>query len=130
MIRILLVCLTLVAFYPVSSRSEDQTRLDVETLIANVISGIDYSGQEIFLSGVALSASNPDQKLLNVGSRQTYQSGEYDNYVAVHDVAVNIAKGIPVTVKIRIEASYAAKMGEETFVMIEGRLLECVSCER
>ena len=130
MIRTLLLCLAVAAFYPVSALSDDETRLDVETLIANIISGIDYSGQEIFLSGVALSASGPNEKLINLGSQQTYESGRKDNYVAVYDVGVNIAKGTAVTLKIHIEVSYAAKLGEETFVMIESTFLECVSCKK
>ena len=103
-------------------------QFDVGTLIDRVIAGEDFSGQELIISGVALNETTSWDRLVNVGTRATYQSGAYSNFVSVYDTSVKIEQGANVKIQVLVETSMATTMGGKSFVTIETAFRECVSC--
>ncbi len=120
--------LLLTILFSVQANAEAE-QIDVGTLIDRVIAGEDFSGQEIIISGVALNQTTSGDRLVNVGTRKTYQSGAYLNFVSVYDTNVIIKEGAVVRVRILVEMSRAVTSGGKSFVMIDTAFRECLSCD-
>ena len=104
-------------------------QIDVGTLIDRVIAGEDFSGQELIVSGVALNQTTSGEgRVVNVGTRETYKSGSYLNFVSVYDTSVTIKEGAVVRLLVAVEMSRAANLGGESYVMIDTAFRECLSC--
>ncbi len=104
-------------------------QFDVGTLIDRVIAGEDFSGQELIISGVALNETTSADRLVNVGTRATYQSGAYLNFVSVYDTNVTINEGSNVQIRVLVETSIANTVGGKPTVIIETAFRECLSCK-
>jgi len=91
---------------------------------------MNYSGNDMTVSGIAFPATGDDRKLINVGSPEAYESGDYAHYISVYSAGIHVEEGTPVTLEIHIERSFGAKVGEDTFVIIESKLLKCISCKK
>jgi len=112
-----------------SAQADAETeQIDVGTLIDRVIAGEDFSNQEIVIIGVALNQTTSGDRLVNVGTRATYQSGAYSNLISVYDTSVKIEQGTNVKILVLVETSMAATLGGKSFVTIETAFRECVSC--
>ena len=123
------VCLAaLILISPSVQAESSAAQIEVGALINRVIAGEDFSGKEIVVSGVALNKTSSADRLVNIGTNETYKSGAYLNFVSVYDVSVTINEGKYVSVRILIESSMATKMGKESVVLIESAFVECVSC--
>ena len=103
-------------------------QVDVGSLIDRVIAGEDFSNQEIIISGVALNQTTTGDRLVNVGTRATYQSGAYLNFVSVYDTSVTIKEGANVKIRVFVEISRASTIGGNPTVMIETAFRRCLSC--
>lgn len=120
-----------IAMLSMVAEARDQAGvMDVGTLIDQVVSGKDFSGKELLITGIALEKTGGESSLLNIGTASTYKSGVYTNFVSVYDVNAIIAKGSKVKIRALVENSSAAKLGTETFVTIETTFIECVSCRK
>lgn len=108
--------------------ADDTARVSAGDLISQVISGQNFSGTELRVSGVALSKTSAGSGLVNLGSQATYRSGVYENFVSVYDVPVNISQGSSVELLVTVEESSAVKLGERIFVTIETSFLRCIKC--
>ncbi len=109
--------------------SAETEQVDVGTFIDRVIAGENFSNQEIVISGVALNQTTSADRLVNVGTRATYQSGAYLNFVSVYDTNVIIKEGAVVRVRVVVEMSRAVTSGGKSFVMIDTAFRECLSCD-
>jgi len=103
-------------------------QIDVGTLIDRVIAGEDFSGQEMIIRGVALNKTTSGDRLVNIGTRESYQSGVYLNFVSVYDTSVTIREGAVVRIRVVVEMSRAATVGGTPTVLIETAFRECLSC--
>jgi hypothetical protein len=130
MTRFLAACLAFAALVPILSLGEAETTMDAGTVIQNVIAGMNYSGNDMIVRGIAFPATGDDRKLVNVGSPQAYESGNFAHYISVYGAGIHVEKGTPVTLEIHIDRSFGAKVGEDTFVIIESKLLKCISCKK
>lgn len=102
--------------------------IEVGALIKRVIDGEDFSGKEIIVSGVALNQTTSGDRLVNIGTNETYKSRAYLNFVSVYDTSVTIKEGKYVSVHVQVETSMATKLGGKSTVLIESAFLECLSC--
>ena len=108
--------------------SAETEQVDVGTFIDRVIAGENFSNQEIVISGVALNQTTSADRLVNVGTRATYQSGAYLNFVSVYDTSVTIKEGDNVRIRVLVETSMASTIGGKPTVLIETAFRECISC--
>lgn len=108
--------------------SAAQDSLTVDALIDRVISGEDFTDRTLIVSGVALNASTATNSLLNLGSRETFESGRFLNFISVYDTSANIAEGQFVRIRVLVETSQATKVGGESVVAIETVFEKCISC--
>lgn len=104
--------------------------IDVGLLIERVISGEDFSGRELVITGVALNQSTPQDDLVTLATPDTYRSNVYDNFVSVYDTSVIIEKGAVVRVRVHVEQSFFVAVGAKRFVAIQTEFRECLSCRR
>jgi hypothetical protein len=102
--------------------------IQVGALIDRVIAGEDFAGKKLIISGVALITTTTNERLVNLGTRKTHNSGAFENFVSVYDTDVLITQGKDVSVQVLIETSSAAKLGDRSFVMIESAFIGCVDC--
>ena len=107
----------------------ESERVDVGNLIDRVIAGEDFSDRDIIISGVALNQTTSADRLVNVGTRATYQSGAYLNFVSVYDTSVTINEGSNVQIRVLVETSMASTIGGKPTVIIETAFRECLSCK-
>jgi len=121
LIFILLTALSL----PANSTPEE---IEVGALIKRVIAGEDFSGKEIVVTGIALNQTTSGDRLVNIGTNETYKSRAYLNFVSVYDTSVTIKEGKYVSVRVQVETSMATKLGGKSTVLIESAFLECLSC--
>ena len=108
--------------------SEGAVEIDVGAMIDSVISGTDFGDQELVISGIALNQTGNGTSILNLGTMATYKSGAYKNFVSVYDITSRVSEGLPVRVRVIVEMSSAAKLGEDYFVTIETVFRECLTC--
>jgi hypothetical protein len=125
-ISIALLCGLLVVSSVAAQSAPEE--IEVGALIERVISGEDFSGKEIILKGVALNQTTTGDHLVNIGTRETYQSGAHLNFVSVYDTSVTIKKGTYATVKVLVETSSAYNLGGQWTIVIETAYLECIAC--
>lgn len=102
--------------------------ISVGVLIERVIAGENFSGREIIVSGVALNKTTSGDRLVNIGTMETFRSSAYENFISVYDVGVVIRKGATVRIRIYVDESSAAILGGKNFVVIETTYRDCVSC--
>ena len=122
---ILIIILFAVLSLPANSAPEE---IKVGALIERVIDGEDFSGKEIIVSGVALNQTTSGDRLVNIGTDETFRSGAYLNFLSVYDTSVTIKEGKYVSVRVQVESSMAANLGGKATVLIESAFLECLSC--
>ena len=109
---------------PVTLADEYPGRIGVGQLIESVISGEDFVGKEFVISGIALSSTQFNNTgstgggVLHVGTKATYQSGVYTNFVSIYGVTSAIAEGDNVLIWVSVEESSATKIGSETYISI------------
>ena len=113
-----------------SNSVADALEINVGTLIDRVIAGEDFAGQELVLSAVVLDGGSSGSGLLNLGTRETYRSGSFDNYVSVRASSRVLKKGTSARIRVKVKESSAYRIGGETFVIIETVFLECLECQR
>ena len=111
-----------------SVQGAESTELDVGSFISQVTQGEDFSGTEIVLSGIALTNVSGGDKLVNIGTQATYNSGAYENFVSVYDVTSNVRKGSQITVRVKVDSAEGYELGGKNIVLIETNFLSCVSC--
>ncbi|MGJ3247132.1 MAG: hypothetical protein ACFE0I_13810 [Elainellaceae cyanobacterium] len=85
--------------------------------MSRVIAGEDFAGQQLTISGVALS--DVQDGLVNVGTRADYDAKSFDNFVSVYGVDAVIREGQDVELTAVVESSSASDIGGQTFVLIE-----------
>lgn len=115
------------AVSPLTANSAPE-EVEVGALIKRVIAGEDFSGKEIVLKGVALNQTTTGDRLVNIGTNETYKLRAYLNFVSVYDTSAMIKEGKHVIVRVLIETSMATKLGGKSTVMIESAFMECVAC--
>ena len=112
-----------------STQTRGETEeISVGILIERVIAGEDFSGQEIIVKGIALNETTSGDRLINLGTMETFRSSAYENFVSVYDVGVVIRKGAKVRIRIYVDESSAAVLGGKKFVVIETTYRDCVAC--
>lgn len=102
--------------------------MDVSSFIDRVIEGEDYSGQEVVIRGIALGEVSDGDRLVNIGTQATYNSGAYENFVSVYDVATDVREGNQITMRIKIDSTAGYELGGKNFVLIEATYKACTSC--
>lgn len=102
--------------------------IEVGAFIDRVIAGEDFADTEITVTGIALNQTTSQDHLVNIGTKETYQSGAYLNFVSVYDTSVTIEKGSHVTLRVSVETASAHNLGDQWAVLIETAFLECLSC--
>jgi hypothetical protein len=91
--------------------------LECGELIQRIADGEDFAGQVLTISGIALGDANGG--LLNIGTRKTFESHVFENFVSVYEVSRYVTEGTPVTLRVRVERSFAVTMEGKRFVTIE-----------
>lgn len=102
--------------------------IEVGVLINRVIAGEDFVGEEVTITGIALNDTTANDRLVNIGTKATYDSSTYLNFVSVYDTSASIKKGKRVSMRVKVETASAHNLGQQQIVMIETAFLECVSC--
>ena len=75
------------------------------------------------LAGIALNAT--EGGLVNLGTRDTYRSGVFENFVSVYDVTRQVRPGSEVRFHVTVESSRAVKLPNGSIlVLIETACLE------
>ena len=120
----------LLLFSIVANSKADNKTIPVGELIKKVISGKNYAGKEITVSGIALNQTNSGSSLLNLATPKTFKSGVYKNFISIYGVQEKIGKGNTVVIRIKVEESISTKMGKEDIVLVESAFLECFSCPK
>ena len=83
-----------------STQARGETEeISVGILIERVIAGEDFSGQEIIVKGIALNETTSGDRLVNLGTMETFRSSAYENYVSIYDVDMVIRKGANIRVR-------------------------------
>ena len=106
--------------------ASDQTMM-IGDLIERVIDGEDFTGKEIDVRGVVLDQT--DSGLVSLGTRATYQSAGYLNFISVYETSMTLRKGSDVTLRIMVEMSRGSKVGDQSVVMFDSAFVKCLSCE-
>ena len=89
----------------------------------NVIAGKNYTGQEFTMYGVALNAT--DSGIVNIGSRDMYQAGEFETFVSVSDVPRHVKPGSLVQFNVKVESTHKGQLPNgEAFVVVEAAYLD------
>ncbi len=103
----------------------------VGDLIDRVISGEDFAGRELVLTGISLDETSRDgDRLVKLGTFETYQSGAYSDFVSIYDASESIKEDFVMRVRVVIETSYALREDEKWSAVIEATFRECIpSCE-
>ena len=85
----------------------------VGDLIDRVISGEDFAGRELVLTGISLDETSRDgDRLVKLGTFETYQSGAYSDFVSIYDASESIKEDFVMRVRVVIETSYALREDE------------------
>ena len=126
--KILLAVVAMMFAASISLAESAVEEIEVGVLIQRVIAGEDFSGKEIIVSGVALNQTTSRDRVVGIGTSETYNSSGYLNFVSVYDTTVMIKEGKNVSVRVLIETSMATKLGGKSVVMIESAFVECVAC--
>ena len=103
----------------------------VGDLIDRVISGEDFAGRELVIFGITLDEPSRDgDRLLKLGTFETYESGAYSDFVSIYDASESIEEDYVVTVRVVIVTSYVLREDEKWSAVIEATFRECLpSCE-
>jgi len=103
----------------------------VGDLIERVISGEDFAGRELVLTGISLNETTRDgDRLVKLGTAETYQSGAYSDFVSIYDASESIGEAFVMRVRVVIDTSYALRADEKRSAVIEATFQECIpSCE-
>ena len=103
----------------------------VGDLIDRVISGEDFAGRELVLTGISLDETSRDgDRLVELGTFETYQSGAHSDFVSIYDASESIKEDFVMRVRVVIETSYALREDEKWSAVIEATFRECIpSCE-
>ncbi len=109
----------------------DAEEIYVGDLIERVISGEDFAGRELVLTGISLDETSRDgDRLVKLGTFETYESGAYSDFVSIYDASESIEEDYVVTVRVVIVASYVLREDEKWSAVIEATFRECLpSCE-
>jgi hypothetical protein len=99
-------------------------------LIDRVISGEDFAGRELVLTGITLNETSRDgDRLLKLGTAETYQSGAYSEFVSIYGASESIEEAFVMRVRVVIDTSYALREDEKWSAVIEATFQECIpSC--
>ena len=124
--KLLMLMGVLMAFSPIVDAAPDE--IEVGVFIDRVIAGEDFVGHEVTITGIALNDTTTNDRLVNIGTKATYESSSYLNFVSVYDTSASVKKGKRVSMRVKVETASAHKSGQQQFVMIETAFLECVSC--
>jgi len=109
----------------------DAEEIYVGDLIERVISGEDFAGRELVLTGITLNETSRDgDRLVKLGTAETYQSGAYSDFVSIYDASESIEEAFVMRVRVVIDTSYALRADEKWSAVIEATFQECIpSCE-
>ena len=109
----------------------DAEEIYVGDLIERVISGEDFAGRELVLTGISLNETTRDgDRLVKLGTAETYQSGAYSDFVSIYDASESIEEALVIRVRVVIDTSYALRADEKWSAVIEATFQECIpSCE-
>ncbi len=109
----------------------DAEEIYVGDLIERVISGEDFAGRELVLTGISLNETTRDgDRLVKLGTAETYQSGAYSDFVSIYDASESIEEAFVMRVRVVIDTSYALRADEKWSAVIEATFQECIpSCE-
>lgn len=106
----------------VTSRSRQESQAaSVDTweageLIRAVQSGRDFTGRILELTGIALA--DQDQGLVNLGSRSTFRSQYYLNFVSVFGVRRPIQEGQLLSVRVKVTMCNRLEMPTGVVVVV------------
>ncbi len=120
-------CLLLLSF----QANAEPEEIYVGDLIDRVISGEDFAGRELVLTGISLDETSRDgDRLVKLGTFETYESGAYSDFVSIYDASESIKEDFVMRVRVVIETSYALREDEKWSAVIEATFRECIpSCE-
>ena len=113
---------------PNQQTSEQPSVISAGKLIIDVISGIDYSGQVLVITGVVLDGNESGSGLINLGTRETFNSGNHENFISVYSSKARINRGRDVYIKAEVITSDSVAIGTSNFVTIESNFMQCLSC--